>query len=162
MYGLKQAVIIANQELVKHMAPFEYHLVKHTPGLWVHNIKKTLFSLVVDDLSVQYCSTEDADHFKIALRSKYLTTVNMEATVYIGIKLTWYYVHRTVTLSMPSYVHKELHIFQHIVRGGKEYSTHTCDPIQYGQKIQYTDLLETEEYLSDKETNLVQQVSFFI
>ena len=40
MYGLKQAVIIANQELVKHMAPFGYHLVKHTPGLWVHNIKK--------------------------------------------------------------------------------------------------------------------------
>ena len=40
MYGLKQASIIANQELVKHMAPFVYHPVKHTPGLWVHNIKK--------------------------------------------------------------------------------------------------------------------------
>ena len=35
MYGLKQAGIIANQELVKHMAPFGYHPVKHTPGLWV-------------------------------------------------------------------------------------------------------------------------------
>ena len=36
MYGLKQAGIIANQELVKHMAPFRYHPVQHTPGLWVH------------------------------------------------------------------------------------------------------------------------------
>ena len=62
VYGLKQAGIIANQELVKNMAPFGYHPVKHTPGLWVHNSRKTLFSLVVDDLCVQYSSTEDAEH----------------------------------------------------------------------------------------------------
>ena len=59
---------------------------------------------------------------------------------------------------MPSYVHKALHRFKHILRGGKEYSQHTCAPIKYGQKIQYTDPLDTAEYLSDKETNLVQQV----
>ena len=63
MYGLKHACIIADQELLKYMAPFGYHPVKHTPGLWVHNSKKTLFSLAVDDFCVQYCSTEDADHF---------------------------------------------------------------------------------------------------
>ena len=125
MYCLKQASIIANQELVKHMAPFGYHPVKHTPGLWVHNSRKTLFSLVVDDFCVQYSSTEDADHFLNALRAKYLITVDMDVTVYIGIKLTWYYVHRTVTLSMPSYVQKALHRLQHILRGGKEYSPHT-------------------------------------
>ena len=28
LYGLKQAGIIANQEFVKHMAPFGYHLIK--------------------------------------------------------------------------------------------------------------------------------------
>ena len=63
MYGLKQARIIANQELVKHMAPFGYHPVKHTPGLWVHNSKKTLFSLVVENFCVQYCSTEGSEMF---------------------------------------------------------------------------------------------------
>ena len=59
---------------------------------------------------------------------------------------------------MPSYVHKALHIIQHILRGGKEYSQHTCAPIQYGHNIQYADPLDTAEYLSDKETNLVQQL----
>ena len=102
------------------MAPFGYHPVKHTPGIWVHNNRKTLFSLVVGGLCVQYCSTEDADHFLNSLRAKYLITVDMNATVYIGIKLTWDYVHRTVTLSMPSYVQKALYGFQHIPRGGKE------------------------------------------
>ena len=63
MYGLKQAGIIANQELVKHMDPFGYHPVKHTPGLWVHNSRKTLFSLVVNDFCVQYSSTEDNANF---------------------------------------------------------------------------------------------------
>ena len=36
IYGLKQAGIIANQELVKHMDTFGYHPVNHTPGQWVH------------------------------------------------------------------------------------------------------------------------------
>ena len=75
MYGLKQAGIITKQYLVKHMAPFGYHPVKHTPSLWVHNSKKKLFNLVVDDFCVQCCSTEDADHFLNALRAKYLITV---------------------------------------------------------------------------------------
>ena len=87
LYGLKQAGIIANQELVKYMAPFGYHPVQHKPGLWFHNIKKKLFNLVINDFCVQYFSIEDADHFLNTLRAKYLITVNVEATVYIGIKL---------------------------------------------------------------------------
>ena len=33
MYWLKQNGIIANQELVKHMSPFGYNSVQHTPGI---------------------------------------------------------------------------------------------------------------------------------
>ena len=113
------------------MAPFGYHPVKHTPCLLVHNSKKTIFNLVVDNFCVQYFSTEDADHFLNALRAKYLITFDMDAKVYIGIKLTWDYVHGIVTFSMPSYEQRALHLFQHILRGGKEYSPHTCAPIQY-------------------------------
>ena len=46
MYGLKHAGIISNQEFVKHMAPFGYHHVQNTPGLWVHDSKKIIFNLV--------------------------------------------------------------------------------------------------------------------
>ena len=44
------------------------------------------------------------------------------------------------------------------MRGGKEYSPRTCASVQYVQKVQYLDPLDTSEYLSDKETNFVQQV----
>ena len=47
VYGLKHSGIVVNQELVKHMTIFGYHPVKHTPDLWFHNSKKTLFSLVM-------------------------------------------------------------------------------------------------------------------
>ena len=43
--------------------------------------------------------------------------------------------------------------------GGKDYSPHICYLIQYGQKIKYEYPLDAAEYLSDKETNLIQQVS---
>ena len=81
----------------------------------------------------------------------------MEAKVYIGIKLYWDYAHRTVTLSMPNYVRNSLHIFQHILMGGKDHSPHICAPIQYGQNIKYADPLDAAGYLYDKETNLIQQ-----
>ena len=63
MYGLKKSGIIAKQELVKHMAPFGYHPMQHTPGLWVHDNRYTIFILVIDNFCDQYYSTEDADNF---------------------------------------------------------------------------------------------------
>ena len=94
MYGFKESGIIANQELVKHMAPFGYHPVQHTPGLWIHDNRNTIFSLVVDDFCVHYSSMEDADHFKNEFIEKYLITVDMEETLYIGINLDWEYVNK--------------------------------------------------------------------
>ena len=36
MYGIKQAGIIANQEIQKHMSAYGYRPVKCTLGLWKH------------------------------------------------------------------------------------------------------------------------------
>ena len=34
MYGLKKAGITSHKALIQHLAPFRYHLYRHTPGLW--------------------------------------------------------------------------------------------------------------------------------
>ena len=83
MYGLKQAGIISNQELQKHMSAFDYRPVQCTTGLWKHDNKDTIFSLVVDDFLVQYSSETDAEYFLHALRQKYTITVDREAKKYI-------------------------------------------------------------------------------
>ena len=54
MYGLPQAGKVANDELVQHLAEFGYAPCKHTPGLFKHESRPILFSLVVDDFGVQY------------------------------------------------------------------------------------------------------------
>ena len=64
VYGPKQAGIISNQDLVKHMATFGYHPVQHTSGLWVHENINTSISLVVDDFCVKYSLTDNTGHFK--------------------------------------------------------------------------------------------------
>ena len=37
MYGLKQAAILAYDQLVKNLANHGYHLCKYTMGLWEHD-----------------------------------------------------------------------------------------------------------------------------
>ena len=53
MYWLKQAGIIVNMELTKHLEKFGYHSVRHTPGLWKHNTWATIFTLIVDDFAIK-------------------------------------------------------------------------------------------------------------
>ena len=54
MYRFKQAEIIANMELTRHLDKFGYHPVQHTPGLWKHNTRATIFTLFVDDFAIKY------------------------------------------------------------------------------------------------------------
>ena len=39
MYGLKAAGYIANQDLMKHLAPHGYYSSKQTPEIWVHKTR---------------------------------------------------------------------------------------------------------------------------
>ena len=57
---------------------------------------------------------------------------------------------------MLNYLRMSMHIFEHIMMSGKDYSPHISAPIKYEQKIRYVDPLDAVEYLYDKETNLIQ------
>ena len=59
VYGLKQSGIISHQDLINHLAPYGYHPVKYTPGLWKNDTKDTLLSLVVDDFTIKYTSLDN-------------------------------------------------------------------------------------------------------
>ena len=47
MYGLKQAGIIAHKALIEHLKPYGYHPAKHTPGLWQHETRDTIFTILL-------------------------------------------------------------------------------------------------------------------
>ena len=112
MYGLKQSVIIVNMEITKHLDKFGYYPFQHTPGLWRHKTRATIFTLVVDDFAIKYATKKDADHLLQSLRAKYTISTDWEASLYIGISLNWDYTAGHVDLSMPKYVAKVLQKFK--------------------------------------------------
>jgi hypothetical protein len=71
MYGLPQAGILANKLLKERLEPHGYRECEHTPGLWHHNTQALIFSLVVDDFSIQYTHLPDAQHLLAALKQHY-------------------------------------------------------------------------------------------
>ena len=54
MYGLKKSGIISHRAVILHLAPFRYHPYHHTPGIWQHETRDTIFTLVVDEGFVCY------------------------------------------------------------------------------------------------------------
>eukprot|EP00978_Attheya_sp_CCMP212_P034238 scaffold142601_cov51-Attheya_sp.AAC.2 len=52
IYGLAQSGYLANQYLIKNLAPCRYYPSKRTPGLWHHKTRSIKFSLVTDDFGV--------------------------------------------------------------------------------------------------------------
>jgi hypothetical protein len=74
MYGLKEASLLAYNQLKEHLAPYGYAPVRFTPGLWKHNERRTTFTLAVDDFGIKYFHKADADHLFSAL--PYTTSMN--------------------------------------------------------------------------------------
>ena len=71
MYGLKQAGIIANDDLIEYLKEFGYYPSRKRPGLWLHKTRRISFTLVVDDLGVKYIDKADAGHLFSAIKAKY-------------------------------------------------------------------------------------------
>ena len=71
MYGLKQAAVLAYDQLKKHLATHGCHLIKGTTGLWEHEMRQTKFCVCVNDFGIKYFNKEDLEHLLGCLREKY-------------------------------------------------------------------------------------------
>ena len=158
MYGLPQAGIVANTDLQKHLAPFGYHPVNQTPGLWKHKTRTIFFSLVVDDFAIKYTNINDLHHLQHALQSKYKITIDLEAKIYCGIHLHWDYKKRKCELSMPGYISKLLHKLQHPHPNKPTHSPHKWQPPQYGSTTQKPVTEPQGPPLTQKETTRLQSI----
>ncbi len=80
------------QDLLQaRLAKVGYHQSKIIPGLWTHKTRKTCFTLVVDDIAIEYTSMEDTQHLIDTLKQDYTITIDWDATKYIGLTLKWDY-----------------------------------------------------------------------
>jgi hypothetical protein len=62
MYCLKEAGVIALNQLVQKLDPSGYEPIPFTPGLWRHRTKRSTFALCVDDFGIKSFSVPNALH----------------------------------------------------------------------------------------------------
>jgi hypothetical protein len=157
IYGLAQSGYLANQDLIKNLAPYGYYPSKRTPGLWHHKTRPIKFSLVTDDFGVKYENKADAQHLLDSIKAKYPVKADWTGSKYIGIDLNWNYEAGEVKLSMKGYVPKALKEFLHKppckpVNGPTPYTA----PV-YGKSVQYAPTEEAKTF-TDKQIRHVQEV----
>ena len=104
MYGLKQAAVLAYNNLVNNLRQHGYAPIPQTVGLWKHKTLPTTFCLCVDDFGIKYFKKEHADHLLNALKTKYKISVDWNGTNYCGLTLKWNYALGYVDVSMPGYI----------------------------------------------------------
>jgi hypothetical protein len=135
VWGLPQAGILANKLLRKRLAPHGYYKCVNTPGLWHHQTQPITFSLVVDDLGIKYVSKQHAEHLITCLKEKYKLAKDWSGEPYCGIKLNWNYDKRTLLMSMPGYIKKQLLKYKHAVQR-VHHCLYSLEPRKYGADAQ--------------------------
>jgi hypothetical protein len=158
MYGLPQAGILANERLVKHLEASGYVQSKRVPGLFKHETRPVTFSLVVDDFGIKYVGKENAEHLLNCLRSQYTITTDWTGSLYCGLTLKWDYTKRIVDMSLPGYVARALHRFQHPKPNRDQHAPHTWIAPSYGAKQQLTIPADTTDSLDPPEITRTQEI----
>ena len=108
-----QAGIIAQVLLEDRLGKHGYSQSKIIPGLWTHDTRPILFSLVVDDFTVKNTRKEDTEHLLNVLKKDYIAAEDWEGTIYLGLTIELNYENGQAHLWMPGYVSKALLRFEH-------------------------------------------------
>lgn len=159
MYGLPQAGLLAQQQLIRILEPHGYTPCRFTPGLWRHKTLPITFALVVDDFGIKYQGKHNALHLINILQQHYeQITVDWEGKTYCGITLDWDYTQNHVDISMPGYITQVLQKYKHPQTKSPQYSPHPCSTPQYGTKVQTPLPLDQTPLVSSQEVTRIQKI----
>lgn len=158
MYGLPQAGILANNELIILLEKHDYIQSKRTPGLFTHKTRPISFCLVVDDFGIKYEGKDNAEHLINILQQKYKITIDWAGDLYVGLKLDWDYVNKHVDISMPNYVEKALQRFNHTKPTKPQLSPFAWSTPKYGAKTQFAPLPDPSPSLPPDQVKRLQQI----
>jgi hypothetical protein len=112
----------------------------------------------VDDFGIKYVGREHAQHLLDCLQAQYTVTTDWAGTKYCGLTLNWDYTNCTVQLSMPGYVAKALHRFQHPTPNKPKYSPSKFTAPTYSSAPQLSTPIDDSAYLNASEKLRLQEV----
>jgi hypothetical protein len=100
---------------------------------------------------------EHADHLIKCLKEKYKLTEDWTGNLYCGITLDWNYAARTLDISMPGYIKKQLVKYKHIMQR-IQHCPYSPEPKKYGTDAQAPLPTDKTRKLTDTEIKQVQKI----
>ena len=160
MYILKKAGIISHQELIKSLVPYIYHLVKYTPGLWKHDMKDTLFLLVVDEFSIKYTLLDNTQHLLNALKTKYTISEDWQAQLYISITFNGITANKRSICQFPAMLPppSSNSATSNAPNNPQPSLPHPHSQPTFGAKVEYATPADDSPILPDEHLKYIQQV----
>ena len=161
MYGLKQAAILAYDNLKQGLAPHGYAPIIGTVGICGHKTRPATFCLCVNDFEIKYFNKLNAQHLLDAICQIYKYTTDWEEKNYCGLALDWHYSDEYLDISMPEYLKKMLLKLHHQPQITPQYSPHVHVPINYATKHtrQYAATPDSAPFLTPTRTKYIQYVT---
>ena len=166
MYGLVNAAIVAQEGLVKLLNANDFYET-NTPQLYKHKTRNIQFTLVVDDFAVKYTNKTDADLLISVLEKQFDVSIDWDGKLYLGMAINLDRSNpnprnHTLSLSMNGYIAR---LLERLNLG--PYKSNVNSPMvyaapKYGQKIQYTNVDESDFITEDKIRFLQQGIGGFL
>jgi len=113
---------------------------------------------VVDDFGVNYVGKEHAEHLVNILKKHYKSTIDWEGSLYCGISLKWDYDARTLDISMPGYIKKQLQRYKHVKKSRPQHCPFSPQPKKYGKAAQDPIPADESPKVDEKRKKKVQQI----
>ncbi len=158
MYGLKQAAILAYNQLKTNLAPHGYRPIPNSVGMWTHDSKPIQFCLCVDDFGIKYQNKQDVEHLITTLKHNYNITIDWSGRNYCGLTLDWDYHAKHVDISMPGYIHKLLTRLAHPPPRRPRHAPHAWAQPVFGRHIQSGTPSDTSPMLPTGDIKTIQSI----
>ena len=137
VYGLKQEYLIAIDRLVKLLKAHGYYPLRSNPGIWCYETLPTKFALCVENFGIEYTNPAHARHIVDTLKKYYTISIYWGGKFTPGLTLDWNYDKKYVDVSIPGYITKALHKFQHPTPQQPQHAPHVWNAPAYGSRFQY-------------------------
>ena len=111
MYGLPQAGLLAQQQLIKHLATYGYVACTSNPCLFRHESRPIAFTLLVDDFGIKFVDEINAKHLIDCLKNMYSLKVDWSGHSYLGLTIDHNISNNSISISLPQYIDKLLYKF---------------------------------------------------
>ena len=82
----------------------------------------------------------------------------MADTLYCGLTLEWNYINQFVDISMPWYIQKVLHRFNHPLSHRSQHAPHKWERPIYGSPVEYNTINPELALLPPNEITRIQQI----